>query len=385
MSSSEDYYNLLGVSKNATDEELKKAYRKMAVKYHPDKNPGDKSAEEKFKKISEAYEILHDGQKRAAYDRYGHAAFEPGGASAAHGRAQGGFHQGFGGFTDPFEIFREAFGGGFNDFFGGGRSRRSASHASTGADLRYDLEITLLEAFKGVEKTIRYNRHVTCSVCHGSGAEKGSSRNTCSTCRGSGFVMTSQGFMTIQQTCPRCQGQGVMIEKPCSHCYGEGRVVEQTTTKVKIPAGVDTGMQLRLAGFGGAGEQSGNSGNLYVIIQVKEDKHFERHGHDLHCRISVPFTLAALGGEMNLDTIDGQAILKIPAGTQPESILRVRGQGMPILNQAGSRGDQLVHVAIEVPKRLTHEQREKLEAFAHACEPRSKGSFFDRLRGSFGL
>ncbi|MDR0445043.1 MAG: molecular chaperone DnaJ [Puniceicoccales bacterium] len=388
MSVAEDYYDLLGVSKTATEEELKKAYRKMAVKYHPDKNPGNKTAEENFKKISEAYEILSDKDKRAAYDRYGHAAFDPqqgGTGSGARGGTRSGFRQGFGGFRDPFEVFRQAFGGGgFDDFFGsfGGHSRRGAS---AGSDLRYDLEVTLLEAFKGIEKTIRYNRHVTCEVCHGSGAEKGSSRSACSMCRGSGYVMTSQGFMTIQQACPRCHGQGVMIEKPCSHCYGEGRVVKQTTTKVKIPSGVDSGMQLRLADFGEAGEQGNSSGDLFIVVQVKEDKYFERHDHDLHCRISVPFALAALGGEMNVDTIDGQAVLQIPSGTQPESILRIRGQGMPILNQKDSRGDQLIHIAIEVPKKLTTEQREKLEAFARACEPRSKSSFFDRLRGSFGL
>lgn len=388
MSAAEDYYGLLGVSKTATEDELKKAYRKMAVKYHPDKNPGDKTAEEKFKKISAAYEVLHDPSKRAAYDRYGAAAFDPqsgGMGGAARGGFQGNFSQGFGGFSDPFDIFREVFGGGIGEFFGGGRSRRSGSRSSSGADLRYDLEITLLEAFKGVEKTLNYHRHVSCAHCHGSGADKGSSRSTCTSCRGSGYVTTSQGFMTIQQGCPRCQGQGVVIERPCPHCYGEGRVVESTTTKVRVPAGVDSGMQLRLTGFGEAGEQGGAAGHLYVRVEVKEDKRFERHGNDLHCRISLSFALLALGGETNIDTIDGQAILKIPAGTQAESVLRVRGQGMPILDQSGAQGDQLVHVAVEVPKKLTHEQREKLEAFAQACSSPSKGSFFDRLRGSFGL
>lgn len=375
----EDYYTLLGVTKSASSEEIKKAYRRMAVKYHPDKNPGDKAAEEKFKQVSEAYDVLRDDQKRAAYDRYGHDAFD---ARSGAGASYGGFHRQTGG-VDPFDIFREAFGGEdniFSDLFGGGRSRRRSAQQE-GADLRYDLELTLKEAFTGVEKTLRYNRYAPCKSCGGTGAAKGSQTVTCKTCGGTGVLTMSQGFFSMRQTCPDCQGTGVKVSNPCPDCQGTGRVTESTKTKIKIAPGISTGMKLRLGGFGEAGFRGGKSGDLYVVIFVKEDKQFEREGDNLHCNLIIPFTLAALGGEINIKTIDKEAILQIPAGTQPNSILRMRGYGMPNFS-IGKRGDQFVHISIEVPKRLTKEQREKLEAFAVALGDGEK-SWFSKIRSSF--
>ena len=373
----EDYYALLGVSKDASQDEIKRAYRKMAVKYHPDKNPGDKSAEEKFKQISEAYDVLKDDQKRAAYDRYGHSAFDPhsggmGGFSGASSRSS----------FNPFDVFREAFGGDggiFGDLFGGGSRRRSAQQE--GADLRYDLEISLKEAFSGVEKTLKYNRHAVCKNCNGTGAEKGSKSVTCPTCRGTGVLTISQGFFSMRQTCPDCNGTGTRISNPCPICGASGRVVESTKTKIKIAPGINTGMKLRLSGFGEAGICGGPSGDLFVVVFVKEDKQFEREGDHLHCSLSIPFTLAALGGEVNIKTIDKEAILQIPSGTQPNSVLRMRGYGMPNFS-TGKRGDQLVHVDIEIPKKLTAAQRSKLEEFAILLDEDNK-SWFSKLRDSF--
>jgi molecular chaperone DnaJ len=373
-----DYYEVLGVGKNASPEEIKKAYRKMAVKYHPDKNQGDKSAEEKFKQASEAYEVLKDEQKRAAYDQYGHGAFDPRGGGFQGGRSSGGG----GGFHDPFDIFREAFGEGggiFGDLFGGGARQRSAKQ--DGADLRYDLEITLREAFSGVEKTLRYDRHVSCSHCGGSGAEKGSKAVACATCKGTGVLTMSQGFFSMRQTCPDCQGAGTKIAHPCRACAGMGCIVDSTRTKVQIPAGVAHGMKLRLGGFGEAGSRGGRGGDLFVVIFIKADKQFERDGDNLHCTLSIPFPLAALGGEINIKTIDAEAVLQIPAGTQPNAILRMRGYGMPNFSTT-KRGDQLVHIEVEVPKKLTSEQRAKLEAFAISLGESDK-SWFSKLKDSF--
>lgn len=373
----EDYYSLLGVSKNASAEEIKKAYRKMAVKYHPDKNPGDKSAEEKFKQVSEAYDVLRDDQKRAAYDRYGHDAFDSR-ANAGSGFARGSQTSG----VNPFDIFREAFGGDggiFGDLFGGGVRQRSGQQ--DGADLRYDLEITLKEAFTGVEKTLKYNRHVTCKSCNGTGAEKGSQAVTCPTCHGSGVLTMSQGFFSMRQTCPDCHGTGKRITNSCRACEATGRVVESTRTKIKIAPGMESGVKLRLPGFGEAGVRGGANGDLFVVVYVKEDKQFERDGDNLHCRLSIPFTLAALGGEVNIKTIDTEAILRIPPGTQPNAILRMRSYGMPDF-RTKKRGDQMVHIAIEVPKKLTADQRAKLEAFALSLGEGEK-SWFSKIRDSF--
>ncbi|MDR2735879.1 MAG: molecular chaperone DnaJ [Puniceicoccales bacterium] len=377
MAEKQDYYDLLGVSKTATSEELKKAYRKMAMKYHPDKNPGDKAAEEKFKQISEAYEILGDDQKRASYDRHGHAAFESGSHRA------GGSH--FGGFHDPFDIFREVFGGSggiFGDIFA------SRSHSqSSGSDLRYDIEISLKEAFTGVEKLVKYNRNVKCDRCNGSGAADDSKTIKCRRCGGSGVLSMSQGFFSIQQTCPECHGQGMKISSPCTECNGSGVVMEKTTTKVRIPPGAFSGMKLRIQGFGEAGHQGGPVGDLYVVINIKNNNEFERDGDDLHCRLDIPFTLAALGGEINVKTIDAEAVLKLSPGTQQGTVMRIRGHGMKKL-KSDDRGDQYVHIGIIVPKKLTQEQREKLEAFAmtfsdDAHKAIKSSSWFNKIKDSF--
>lgn len=361
------YYELLGVSRDVSDSDLKKAYRKKAVKYHPDKNPGDKAAEAKFKEISEAYEVLKDGEKRAAYDRYGHAAFKQGGM----GNPSGGMGGGMGG-QDPFDIFREAFGGGggggggiFEEFFGGGGGQ-STGGASHGSDLRYDLEISLEEAAKGTEKEIKYRRPVTCKKCVGSGAEPGSKKVTCSTCRGTGQVTSNRGFISYRQVCPDCQGTGQKIENPCSDCRGEGRVMDSSSVKVRIPAGVSTGSKLRSAGKGEAGQMGGQSGDLYIMIHVKEHELFERHDNDLFCEVPIKFTLAALGGSISVPTLFGKGSLKIPVGTQTGTTFRLKEQGVPAL-RGGRKGDLLIRVQVEVPTKLTSKQAAKLEDYAESC------------------
>ncbi len=354
----EDYYSLLGVSKDATTEEIKKAYRKKAVQYHPDKNPGKKEAEEMFKKISEAYEVLKDADQRATYDRYGKAAFQHGGMGS---RGAGGFH-------DPFDIFREVFGGAssggiFEEFFGGGESSQGGSRR--GSDLRYDLEITLSEAARGAEKKISFRRAVACDVCSGSGASPGSQATTCATCGGHGQVMSQRGFFSVRQTCPTCSGQGVVVDKPCKNCRGEGRMTKNSQIKLRIPKGVDTGSKLRSAGNGEAGMKGGSAGDLYVVIHLKEHEIFERHGDDLLCEIPIKFTLAAIGGAIDVPSLEGRVSLKIPAGTQSGTTFRLRGHGMPNL-RSGRKGEQFVRVHIEVPTKLNAEQRARLEEFAVA-------------------
>ena len=382
----EDYYELLGVEKSVTAEELKKAYRKKAVQYHPDKNPGDKAAEEMFKKVSHAYEVLSDAEKRAAYDRYGPAAFE-GGAGAAGPRGGGGM--GGGGFHDPFDIFREVFGqqggrgggGIFEEMFGGG----GGGSGRDGADLRYDLEITLEDAARGVEKEISFRKQMACERCDGSGAEPGSKRVTCATCRGAGQVRRSGGIITFTQTCPTCGGAGTRIEKPCSGCRGEGRVARNTKLNVRIPPGVDTGSRLRSSGNGEAGLAGGQPGDLYIVLSVKEHELFERQGDDLFCEIPIKFTLAALGGSIEVPTLSGKAALKIPHGTQSGTTFRLRGRGMPSL-RGGAQGDQLVRVQVEVPTVLSGEQRRLLEEFGRvsgdAAEPTSR-YFFEKAKKFF--
>ena len=380
----EDYYELLGVAKGASEEELKKAYRKKAVQYHPDKNPGNKEAEEMFKKISEAYEVLKDAQKRAAYDRYGHAAFQQGGGASPRGPGAGG-----GGFHDPFDIFREVFGGAgggggggiFEEFFGGG----SRDGGRDGSDLRYDLEITLEDAARGVEKEISFRKAVTCERCDGSGAEPGSKRVTCPTCRGAGQIRRSGGIITFTQTCPTCNGAGSKVEKACTACRGEGRVAKTTKLNVRIPPGVDTGSRLRSVGNGEAGASGGQAGDLYIVLSVKEHEIFERQGDDLFCEIPIKFTLATLGGSIEVPTLSGKAALKIPVGTQSGTTFRLKGKGMPNL-RGGSHGDQLVRVHVEVPTHLNAEQRKKLEEYALLCgdadEPMAK-SFFEKAKKFF--
>ena len=380
----EDYYELLGVEKGASEEDLKKAYRKKAIQYHPDKNPGNKEAEEMFKKVSEAYEVLKEPQKRAAYDRYGHAAFQQGGASP---RGPGGMG---GGFHDPFDIFREVFGAGggggggggiFEEFFGGG----GREGGRDGADLRYDLEISLEEAAKGTEKEISFRKAVSCERCDGSGAEPGSKRVTCPTCRGAGQIRRSGGIITFTQTCPTCGGAGTKVEKACTACRGEGRVAKTTKLNVRVPAGVDTGSRLRSVGNGEAGVSGGEAGDLYIVISVAEHEVFERQGDDLFCEIPIKFTLATLGGTIEVPTLSGRASLKIPPGTQSGTTFRLKGKGMPNL-RSGGHGDQLVRVHVEVPTSLTAEQRKKLEEFAvlsgDADEPMAK-SFFEKAKKFF--
>ncbi|MDI1320019.1 MAG: molecular chaperone DnaJ [bacterium] len=381
----QDYYELLGVAKGVSEEELKKAYRKKAVQFHPDKNPGNKEAEEMFKKVSEAYEVLKDPEKRAAYDRYGHAAFQQGGGPRGPGGSSGG-----GGFHDPFDIFREVFGqqggggggGIFDQFFGG---EGNGGGAGRGSDLRYDIEITLEEAAHGVEKEISFRRLGECDHCHGSGAEPGSKKSTCPTCRGAGQVTTSRGFFHVRQACPTCHGSGQKFEKVCAKCHGEGRVNETAKINVKIPAGVDTGNKLRSSGNGEAGVMGGEAGDLYIVVHVKDHEVFERQGDDLFCEIPIKFTLATLGGTIQVPTMAGKATLKIPAGTQSGTTFRLKGRGMPHL-RGGAHGDQLIRVQVEVPDSLSSEQRKILEEFARVSgdtdQPMSKG-FFEKAKKFF--
>jgi molecular chaperone DnaJ len=369
MAANEDYYSLLGVEKGATEEELKKAYRKKAVQYHPDKNPGDKAAEEMFKKVSEAYEVLKDPQKRSAYDRYGHAAFTQGGGAGPRGPG-GMAGGGAGGFHDPFDIFREVFGqqggaaggGIFDQMFGGG-----GGSGRDGSDLRYDLEITLEEAARGVEKEISFRRLHACERCDGSGAEPGSKKVVCPTCRGAGQIRRSGGIITFAQTCPTCGGSGQKIEKACTACRGEGRSAQTAKVNVRIPPGVDTGTRLRSTGNGEAGLSGGQDGDLYIVLSVRQHELFERQEDDLFCEIPIKFTLASLGGTLEVPTLFGKATVKVPAGTQSGTTFRLRSKGMPSLRQRGHQGDQLVRVQVEVPTKLSGEQEKLLKEFARVC------------------
>jgi molecular chaperone DnaJ len=386
----EDYYELLGVERGVNADDLKKAYRKKAVQYHPDKNPGNKEAEEMFKKVSHAYEVLSDPEKRAAYDRYGAAAFEGGGGGGAP-RGPGGMGGGAGGgFHDPFDIFREVFGqrgggggGIFDEMFGGGGG--GAGSGRDGADLRYDLEITLEEAVRGVEKEISFRKAMACERCGGAGAEPGSKKTTCPTCRGAGQIRRSGGIITFTQTCPSCGGAGTKIERPCAACRGEGRVAQTTKLNVRVPPGVDTGSRLRSTGNGEAGAAGGNAGDLYIVISVREHELFQRQNEDLFCEIPIKFTLAALGGTIELPTLFGKGSLRIPPGTASGTTFRLRGKGVPSL-RGGAQGDQLVRVQVEVPQSLSGEQRRILEEFARvsgdATEPTSR-SFFEKAKKFF--
>src|SRR5881392_1334552 len=358
-----DYYEVLGVARGAHEDEIKRSYRKLAVKFHPDKNPNDPHAEEKFKELGEAYDVLIDADKRAAYDRYGHAAF-----------AQGG--QGFGGgFHDPFDIFREAFGS------GGGR----ADERQRGSDLRYDMQITLEEAAFGTEKEIEIRKLDTCDQCHGSGAEQGSRSIHCPTCGGRGQVISSRGFFQVSQTCPRCRGAGQIIEKPCHKCGGEGRIENSSRIKLKIPAGIGSGSRLRSSRNGEAGIRGGPPGDLYVVLHIKEHPVFQRDEDDLYCEVPISFPLAALGGEVPVPTLEGKANVKIPAGTQSGQIFKLRGKGVVNVEGRG-RGDLLARVIVEVPTRLNSEQRRKLEEFANSCGEENTPlhrSFFERAKDFF--
>jgi molecular chaperone DnaJ len=370
-----DYYEVLGVQRNVSEEEVKRAYRKLAVKFHPDKNPDDPHAEEKFKEIGEAYDVLMDPDKRAAYDRFGHAAFAQGTA------ARGGFH-------DPFDIFREVFGGAgggiFETFFGGVGSTRGEDR-QRGSDLRYDMQIKLEEAAFGVEKEIEIEKLDTCDKCQGSGAEPGSRTINCPACGGRGQVISSRGFFQVSQTCPRCRGAGQIIEKPCRQCQGEGRLEKMSRIKLKIPAGIADGSRLRSSRNGEAGTRGGPHGDLYVVIHIKEHKIFQREDDNLYCELPISFSSAALGGEVDVPTLEGKAHLKVPAGTQSGQIFKLRGRGIVNVN-GRERGDLLARLIVEVPTRLNAEQRQKLEEFAALCGEENtpmRKSFFERAKEFF--
>ena len=354
---SKDYYEVLGVAKDADETTIKKAYRKLAMKYHPDRNPDNKEAEEKFKEIGEAYEVLSDADKRAAYDRMGHDAFKNGGMGGPGG---GG---GFGGFTDPMDIFAQMFGGMGGSFGFGGRQQRRADPRQPGSDLRYDLDITLEEAVHGCDKTLEIERLVPCDACGATGSKDGASGfKQCATCHGTGVVTRQSGFFVQQSTCPTCHGAGQTISNPCSKCHGEGRVHKEVQITLHIPAGVDTGTKLRSSGNGDAGLHGGSTGDLYVFIDVLPHDIFVRDGRDLSYSMPVPFALASQGGALSVPTLDGATKLKLPPGTSSGTIFRVRGKGAPAL-KGGARGDLMVEVQVETPTRLNAEQKKALAGF----------------------
>ncbi|MDR2677284.1 MAG: molecular chaperone DnaJ [Puniceicoccales bacterium] len=370
-----DYYDLLGVSRDASAEEIKKAYRKKAVQYHPDKNPGDKSAEEKFKQIAHAYEVLGNPQKRATYDRVGPAAFD--GSGGGMGNFQGNVNFGGGNFSNPFDIFNEVFGG-FG--FSGGSGRQENNR---GSDLRYDLEISLDEAFTGAEKTLEYRRSVACPECGGSGSAKGSKPVACPYCHGQGAININRGFFQMTQTCSHCRGTGKLNKNPCRVCGGSGRSTAEHAIRIKIPAGVETGTKLRSAGGGEGGVNGGRDGDLYVVIHIRDDgRQFQRDGANLYSTADVSFAMLALGGELEVKTIDGYGMLKIPAGTQPDTTFRLKSKGMPHM-ESSLRGDHFVKVRCRIPTSLTKEQREKLEVFARSygetLDGPQKEGFFQRI------
>ncbi len=366
----QDFYELLGVGRDASNDDIKKAFRKLAMQCHPDRHPGDKQAEQRFKDINEAYDVLKDEQKRAAYDRFGHAAFEQGGG----GRGDFGF--GGGGFAD---IFEEMFG---SMMGGGGRGANNR-----GSDLRYNLEITLEEAFKGRETQIHVPTLAPCDACHGNGAEPGSKPVNCPTCRGVGRVRTQQGFFTMERTCPACHGAGKVIDKPCRSCGGQGRTRKEKTLNVTIPPGVEDGTRIRLAGEGEAGLRGGGNGDLYIFLAVKAHPLFQREGANIHCRVPIAMPIAALGGTIEVPTIDGsRAKVTIPAGTQSGHQFRLRGKGMTVL-RSSARGDMFAQVSVETPVHLTKRQQELLREFekegdAQKTHPESEG-FFAKVKEFF--
>ncbi|MEQ8558578.1 MAG: molecular chaperone DnaJ [Henriciella sp.] len=372
--SKRDYYEILGVAQDADAKALKSAYRKLALKYHPDQNPGDEEAEAKFKEVGEAYAVLSDPEKKAAYDRFGHAAFENGGGGAG-GNPFGNMDPG-----DIFEnIFSQVFGGAGG--FAGGRRRNGPAR---GNDLRYDLEISLEEAFTGKDTEISLPAAVECGACDGTGAEPGTSPETCPTCSGAGRVRATQGFFTMERTCARCSGRGKVITNPCKTCHGAGQVREDRTLQVKIPAGVESGMRIRLSGEGEPGQRGGPKGDLYIFVDVAEHDIFERDGPNLYCPAPVPMVTAALGGEIEIPTIDGgRARVTVPEGAQTGRKLRLRGKGMPSLRGSNQSGDLYVEMIVETPRNLSHRQKELLREFCECsgadCNPESEG-FLGRVK-----
>lgn len=365
-----DYYEVLSVPRNATESDLKKAYRRLAMKHHPDRNPGDRAAEEQFKEAKEAYEILTDARKRAAYDQFGHAGVDP--AAAAPG--------GFGGAGSFSDIFDTVFG----DIFGGGG--RSGARVNRGADLVYDLEMSLEDAVAGATTEIEVPTLAVCRTCNGSGARSGSGMINCSTCGGHGAVRMQQGFFSVQQTCPRCRGTGKVIRDPCGSCHGHGRIKQHKTLAVKVPAGVDTGDRIRLSGEGEAGEHDGPAGDLYVNIHVKKHRIFTREGSDLYCEVPIGFVTAALGGDLDVPTLNGRVTLKIPAETQTGKVFRVKGKGVKAVRER-EVGDLLCRVAIETPVHLNSDQKDLLRAFADTMKTGrhspQESSWLDGVKGFF--
>jgi len=375
--SKRDYYEILGVDRGADEGVIKKAYRKLAMKYHPDKNPGNKKAEASFKECSEAYGILSDAQKRQAYDQFGHAGVGEGGPGGPGGFGGGGMGgAGMGGFSDIFE-----------DFFGGGGARGGRPRPERGADLRYDLEVTFEQAFFGDEVDLRIPRMQSCEGCKGSGAKKGTGKKTCPTCKGQGQVRFQQGFFTVARTCSDCEGEGQIVASPCGDCHGRGKVRTEKTLSVKIPAGVETGNRLRLSGEGEGGSLGGPPGDLYVVLDVLPDAHFDRHDHHLLASHSITFSQAALGAQVEVETMTDPVRLKIPAGTQNGKRFRLKGKGFKSLSGRGL-GDQIVTVNVSVPTKLNHEQKEALRAYAEACgegvdgEPEGAG-ILDKVKNLF--
>ncbi|MDQ0314204.1 molecular chaperone DnaJ [Amorphus orientalis] len=368
-----DYYEVLGVHAQASETELKSAYRKLAMQFHPDRNPGNADAEVKFKEVSEAYEILKDPQRRAAYDRFGHAAFENGAGGGPGGA-------GFGG------DFASAMSDIFDEFFGMGPRRRSGGGRERGADLRYNLEIDLEEAFKGKTVEIEVPTSVTCSTCSGSGAKPGTSPSACQTCKGAGRVRATQGFFTLERTCPTCQGRGSVVTDPCDACSGQGRIAEERKLSVNIPAGIEDGTRIRLAGEGEAGVMGGPAGDLYIFLSIKPHAFFQREGADIFCRVPISLTTAALGGEFEVPTVAGDKTrVKVPEGTQTGRQFRLKSKGMPVI-RGPQFGDMYIQVVVETPRNLTKRQRELLEAFEEETSqdnhPESHG-FFSRVKDFF--
>ncbi|MBI4970264.1 MAG: molecular chaperone DnaJ [Candidatus Omnitrophica bacterium] len=345
-----DYYEVLGVAKNASEDDIKKSYRKLALKYHPDKNPGDKEAEEKFKECAEAYAVLSDANQRARYDQFGHSL-------GGHG------FSGFEGFTENFRDFGDIFGDIFEDFFGTSTRRRGPGGGVRGSDLQYNLEITLEEVLSGKEVTLEVNRLEACEECQGSGAAPGSKRETCNECRGSGQIRMSQGFFSIARTCPRCGGEGERISKPCRKCHGASRTEKLRKIHVKVPPGMESGTRLKISGEGEAGERGGGRGNLYILVHVKQHATFKRFNDDIACDVEIPFTIAVLGGSVNVPTLEGPMKLKIPAGTPDGKVFRVKGNGLPNIH-GGGRGDEMARISIKVPEHLTDEEKKLLFHFA---------------------
>jgi molecular chaperone DnaJ len=377
MAVKKDYYELLGVSKSASLDEIKKAYRGLAMKYHPDKNQGDKESEKKFKEINEAYEVLKDNDKRAAYDRMGHAAFDP---SSGMGGG-GGFAGGHGDFGD----FSDLFGGMFNDFMGGGR-RQQAESNNRGSDLKYDLSISLEDAYRGIKTPVQFRTYVNCNTCKGSGSKSGK-KNKCGTCQGSGRSRVQQGFFMIERSCHVCGGSGEIIADPCGSCHGQGRVMQQRNLNINVPAGVDDGTRIRIAGEGEAGQKGGRPGDLYVFINIKKHSLFIRQENDLHSKVPVKMTTAVLGGSIEIPALDGSKVkVTIPEGTQNGAQLRLRGKGMPVMKSGGRFGDMIIHVEVEIPVKLNRKQKELLTQFdaelTSSSSPNTE-SFFGKVKGFF--